>query len=221
MTLTALLATAFVVGLAHALEPDHMVAVTAFVTRRPGPRAAVEFGVRWGVGHAIAVLVVGTLLILLGVQVPGGIETGLEAVVGAVLIGLGAWVLWSSRTLRAHEHVEPGGEWVTHVHVHGDRSHHRHGHALGIVGALHGLAGTGPVVALIPLTMSDSRWIGAGYLLLFGIGTVVGMALYALAVGALYGQSARRSEVVARALAILVGLASVGVGIWWMIEALA
>lgn len=220
MTLGALLLTAFVIGLIHALEPDHMVAVTAFVTRRPGARAAVGFGVRWGLGHAVAVLVVGTILIALGVQVPSGLEAVLETLVGVVLVGLGAWVLWKARTLTAHEHVHASGERHIHIHVHGDREHHRHGHALGFVGALHGLAGTGPVVALVPLALSDSRLAAGGYLAIFGIGTIIGMALYALAVGYFYGETARRSEQVARGLAVAVGLASVGVGIWWIFEAL-
>jgi nickel/cobalt transporter (NicO) family protein len=220
MTLTALLLTAFVIGLIHALEPDHMVAVTTFVTRRPGARAAVGFGVRWGLGHALAVLVVGTIIIALGVQVPAGLEAGLEALVGVVLIGLGVWVVWKARTLTAHEHTHPSGETHTHIHVHGDREHHRHGHALGMVGALHGLAGTGPVVALIPLALSDSRLAAGGYLAIFGIGTIVGMALFALAVGWFYGEAAERSERVARGLAVAVGLASIGVGIWWIFEAL-
>jgi sulfite exporter TauE/SafE len=220
MTLTALLLTAFVIGLVHALEPDHMVAVTTFVTRRPGARAAVGFGVRWGLGHALAVVVVGTIIIALGVQVPSGLEAGLEGLVGVVLIGLGAWVLWKARTLTAHQHVHPSGESHTHIHVHGDREHHRHGNALGLVGALHGLAGTGPVVALIPLALSDSRLAAGGYLAIFGIGTIVGMALFALTVGWFYGETAQRSERVARGLSVAVGLASVGVGIWWIIEAL-
>lgn len=219
MTLSALLLTAFVIGLVHALEPDHMVAVTTFVTRRPGARAAVGFGVRWGLGHAVAVLVVGSILIALGVQVPAGLEAALEALVGVVLAGLGLWVLWKARTLKAHEHVHPSGERQTHVHVHGDRAHHRHGHALGLVGALHGLAGTGPVVALVPLALSDSRLAAGSYLAIFGIGTIVGMAAYALAVGYFYGETARRSERMARALSLAVGLASVGIGAWWIIEA--
>jgi nickel/cobalt transporter (NicO) family protein len=220
MTLTALLLTAFVIGLVHALEPDHMVAVTTFVTRRPGARAAVGFGVRWGFGHALAVLIVGTILIAMGIQVPPGLEAGLETLVGVVLVGLGVWVLRKARTLTAHEHMDESGETHTHIHVHGDREHHRHGHALGMVGALHGLAGTGPVVALIPLALSDSRLAAGSYLAIFGIGTIVGMAIFALAVGWFYGETAQRSERVAQGLAVAVGLASVGVGAWWIFEAM-
>src|SRR3954466_8472120 len=83
------LLTALVAGFAHALEPDHMAAVTTFVSRRPRPLQAIGFGVRWGVGHSAALLVVGMVLVALQLQLPERMNRGLEFGVGGMLLALG------------------------------------------------------------------------------------------------------------------------------------
>src|ERR1051326_2182161 len=96
------LITALVAGFAHALEPDHMAAVTTFVSRRPTPLQAVGFGIRWGAGHSAAILVIGCVLIALDVQLPEVLARGLEFGVGMMLLGLGLWLLWNVLHERAH-----------------------------------------------------------------------------------------------------------------------
>lgn len=210
------LATALVLGFAHALEPDHLVAVTAFVSRRPGPRSAVGFGVRWGTGHATAIVMAGALVAVAGIHVTGGEEATLELGVGLTLVGLGAWVIRGARALHVHEHAHADGTTHTHLHSHRHGAHHRHGHTLSFIGALHGLAGTGAAVSLLPLALLDSPLAAGAYLAVFGIGTIAGMVLYTLIAGLVYGRLARRSEPLARALARLTGLASIAVGVWWI-----
>lgn len=211
--------TAVVIGLAHSLEPDHVVAVTTFVSRRPGPRAAVRFGLHWGIGHSAAVLVVGGTLVAVGVRVPETLAQLLEFAVGVVLVALGLWVLRNARALHAHEHLHADGTRHTHLHSHAAGEGHEHGHAVTFVGALHGLAGTGPVISLLPVALLDSRLAAGTYLALFGLGTIAGMVSYALMAGFLYARMARRSVTLGRALAALTGLVSLGVGGFWIARA--
>ena len=201
------LLTAVSLGFLHALEPDHMAAVTTFVSRRPRPAEALGFGLRWGLGHSAAILVVGSALIALGINVPEGVVAGLEFGVGTMLLALGVWLLWSVVHGEAHALADP------------DHGHdHRHGSAW--VGLAHGLAGTAPLVAVVTVTVSSSPWVAGVYLLLFGVGTTAGMGLYAAAAGALFHQARHRIPALGGTLRTLTALGSAVLGVFWMVNAI-
>jgi ABC-type nickel/cobalt efflux system permease component RcnA len=123
----AVLGTACVLGFLHALEIDHMLAVTTFVARRPPLAVAAGFGARWGLGHSIAVLLAGGLLLATGLKLPARFDAAGEAVVGLMLVGLGLWALRSAARLHLHTPQEHGGH--AHVHVHDARADaHPHAH---------------------------------------------------------------------------------------------
>jgi cytochrome c biogenesis protein CcdA len=222
---TVLLLTALVLGALHSVEPDHLAAVSAFVLRRPGRRAAIGYGLRWGLGHAGIILVLGTAIVLLRIQVGDAAGAWLERAVGVSLVLLGGWVLATARTLHAHVHVHQGGPEHVHLHAHPTAldhdapAAHEHRHAATAMGMLHGLAGTAPAVALVPLARMDSPLLAAGYLAVFGLGTAAAMALYAMFAGALAARAAERSAVIGRVLARCAGAGSVVVGIWWLLRA--
>jgi hypothetical protein len=202
------LGTAVVLGLGHALELDHIVAVTAFVSRRPSMAAAAGFGARWGIGHSAAVVALGTALLLLGVRVPARIEAAGEALVGVVLFGLGAWALWSARKLSG---LQPDDQ--------PSASHHdRQG--VGVVGVLHGLAGTGAVVALVPITMTDRPAIGFAYLFAFSVGVIAAMTGFAMAAAGAMRHAIGRSLALGRSAARTVGVLGMVIGVWWVARAL-
>jgi hypothetical protein len=149
------LGVAFLLGLRHASDPDHLVAVTSLVAAEGGDtKKAARLGAWWGVGHATALVVIGVPLIAFKTSLPGGLETGAEKAIGAVILVLAARVIykWARGDYRATAHAHDDG--------HGSRRHlrrgHNHGHvkvrtrgqALGI-GLLHGLAGTGAIVLLL------------------------------------------------------------------------
>jgi ABC-type nickel/cobalt efflux system permease component RcnA len=207
------LATALVAGFAHALEPDHMAAVTTFVSRRPRPLQAVGFGLRWGVGHSASILVVGVVLIALDVRLPERLTRGLEFGVGGMLLGLGAWLLWSVLHERAHRMAERGEP--AHGHAHG----HAHTHSTLWVGMAHGLAGTAPLVALVA-AMTSTAWAAGAYLLFFGVGTTLAMGLYAMVAGLVFDQAGTRVPRLGRTLRTLTALGSAILGIVWMAGAL-
>jgi ABC-type nickel/cobalt efflux system permease component RcnA len=208
--------TAIVAGFLHALEPDHMAAVTTFVSRRPRPAQAVGFGLRWGIGHSAAILVVGLVLVVLNVRMPSSLTQGLEFGVGAMLVALGLWLLWGVLHERAHALAGDGPPHYHHRHHH----HHEGAHGGSLwVGLAHGLAGSAPLVALLPVTLIRSPWLAAGYLLAFGAGTTVAMALYAMLAGAFFSQTGRRMPRLAGGLRAATALGSAALGVFWMFGA--
>lgn len=213
MNLIALL-TALTAGFVHALEADHMAAVTTFVSRRPRPREALGFGLRWGLGHSAAILAVGSVLIALGVRLPDGVARGLEFGVGALLLALGLWLLWSVLHQRAHRLAGGGEDAAAHGHT------HAHGGGSLWVGIAHGLAGTAPLMALLPVAMSRSPWQAGAYLLFFGVGTTVAMALYALVAGVVFQRAGERVPALGGTLRAATAVCSAILGVLWMMDAL-
>lgn len=208
-TLLLPLLTAAVTGFLHALEPDHMAAVTTFVSRHPHPMRAIGFGLRWGIGHSASVLAIGGILIVLDLRIPQSATQGMEFAVGAMLVLLGTALLWSMiRTPVAHlsgAEAEPGAE--------------RAGRGTLWVGMAHGLAGTAPLLALLPVALIPSTPLVLLYLLLFGIGTIGGMILYALCIGVLLSRAGAHLPRIGTLLRFSTALGSGAIGILWMLSA--
>lgn len=207
------LLTALVAGFVHALEADHMAAVTTFVSRRPRPVEALRFGLRWGLGHSAAILAVGGVLIALELRLSDDVARGLEFGVGMMLLGLGIWLLWS--ILHGGVHALAHGAGSPHMHGHGHRG------ATTWVGVAHGLAGTAPLIAVLPVAFISTTTHAVSYLLLFGAGTVVAMGLYALTAGIVFRYAGERIPALGSTLRIVTALASTAIGGVWMYGAVA
>ena len=210
----ALIVTALVLGAQHTLAPDHIAAVSVFASRRATWQRALGLGARWGVGHSITILLLGSALVWSGAHVPAAWEVVLERLVGVVLIVLGLGSIWRVRRLplRWHEH-----DGVRHAHppaLQGSAHAQDHRALLGI-GMLHGVAGTGALVIAIPLAAGASPTRSMVFLASFGVGTVLAMAAFAAIIGALCGSAARGSLGMERVLGIASGVLSVAVGVWW------
>lgn len=219
--------SALFLGALHALEVDHMVAVGAFIGGRPKIAESIGFGVRWGVGHSVAVMVVGGAIAALSLDVPESINVWGERLVGVALIALGIWAFRRAGRLHLHRPADHGDHAHLHAHPEAAQSHrhghehvdsgkhHRHGSTL--VGAVHGLAGSAPVVALIPVALMDNLVSAFGYLLAFGVGTIAAMALFA-AVASFAVSGIGRSLQTLRMIARLMAVASGCVGVWWLVR---
>jgi nickel/cobalt transporter (NicO) family protein len=218
MTLLLTYSTALLLGSLHAFEADHMAAVTSFAVRRPGPRAAVRFALRWSLGHGGAIVLIGAGLIVLGLHVPADATRWLERLVGVVMVGLGAWTFRSAGALHAHSHAHAGGDAHEHVHSHALSGAHEHGHAVTAVGLVHGLAGSGSAIALIPIVGFDSPLPGILYLVVFALGTIAAMVVYGLLAGVVVGRTAHSSVRFARLLARATGAFTVLIGIVWLLR---
>lgn len=181
-----LLCNAFLVGAAHALEPDHVAAVSTFISRYPGRRRAVLFSLRWGFGHMLPILALAAVAAVVGSRLPVAFSAYTERLVGVALVGLGVWVLAEVVRGRIHLHIhEHGGVRHAHLHTHLRREDHDHAHVVVAVGMVHGLAGGASALALLPLSMQSSWLLALAYILTFSLGVALAMAVYGVSVNAL------------------------------------
>lgn len=184
------LGIALLLGLRHASDPDHLVAVTSLVAAEDGDtRAATRLGAWWGLGHAAVLLVIGVPLVLFKGAMPVWLESGAEKLVGVVIVGLALRVgvkwLRGDYRLSPHGHPEPGETDAAHDrrvrHLQKGSGHHEHVHVRGprqafAIGVLHGLAGTGAVVVLLIAAMPGRLEALAG-LAVFAPTTMLSMTL--------------------------------------------
>jgi hypothetical protein len=194
---------ALALGVRHASEPDHLVAVSTLVAGETNARRAARLGAIWGIGHSLALLVVGGVMLLLHRQLSERTGAMFELGVAAMLLILGARSI--AGALKVRREAEAG-----HVHV--------HVHALVsrktlVVGLVHGLAGSGALTALALATM-PSLGSGLVYMVFFGLGSVVGMAALSGLIGVPLGRFCARAQLRAAAMACT-GLLSVAVGLAW------
>jgi ABC-type nickel/cobalt efflux system permease component RcnA len=180
-------------GLEHAFEADHLLAVNNLVTNRNKMNQAVKDGIYWGIGHTLTIFVVGILMIGFKVAVSEHIFNYLEATVGLMLVFLGMYrlsKLFKKNThthTYSHSHALSNSNSMSHLHSHTyshshytATSNHSHPNNLNTfsaafgVGLVHGLAGSGALVALV-LTQMKSATEGLLYILIFGIGSILGM----------------------------------------------
>ncbi|MSP61766.1 MAG: hypothetical protein EXR72_15810 [Myxococcales bacterium] len=211
-------AVGFLLGMRHACEPDHVVAVATLVAERPGARRGALVGAAWGTGHAVALCAVGAGLVTVRAQLPAWLTDVLELGIAALLLALGV------RSLRLALRIGSEGPAIPHHHgarrhVHGGTTDHLHlrGWTLARrplwIGLCHGLAGSGALAALAMASM-PSLPMGLLYMLLFGAGSIAAMALFT----GLAGWPLRRLAESRRAqtgLALAAGMASLSLGILW------
>lgn len=185
----SILTFGFLLGIKHAFEPDHMIAVTTLLSRKQSPSRAAAIGALWGVGHTTTLFIVGLTVLLFRVSIPEPVAEKLEGVVGIMLILLGVRsLLWKQPPAHDHEH-EHDGEAHSHIHTGHD---HKHQHRLIFtIGAVHGLAGSGPLMILV-LSLIQNVIEGLVYILLFGIGSVAGMGLMSVVLGIPFAMSMTR-----------------------------
>ncbi len=170
-----LLALGFVLGLKHALDADHVVAVSTIVSQVKSVRKSSLFGAIWGVGHTTTLLLVGLLILILKIAIPERVASSFEFLVGIVLVVLGIDVLRKVARDKIHFHKhQHGGVVHAHLHSHAKSFLHSHVHKSFLVGVVHGLAGSAALMLLV-LTTIKSVFLGVLYILIFGVGSILGM----------------------------------------------
>lgn len=214
--LSVAFAFGFLSGFAHAFEGDHVIAVSTLIHQRPKLSSALRTGLAWGAGHT-TILFAGVLIVsALRLEVSAEQAAFLELPVAVMLIGLGAWtIVVSTRriaSLRRHTH-----DGVPHYHT----GEHPHPHRFGStwrgysVGLVHGFAGSGALLLLVAATL-PSMALGAAYALVFGLGSLIGMAIVTMALALPLLASQSRPYVfnsltgVCGAVSIVLGIAIIG-----------
>ena len=226
----------FVLGLQHATDPDHVVAVATIVTRERRFAAGARVGLLWGIGHALTLALAGTVIVALGRSVPVGVAAGLELLVAAMLVLLG--VLRLREAIRGILAVAPDARLANHrhgrsevVHAHQGAPHvhpsaallaawrdesRRVGLRALLVGAVHGMAGTA-AVALLVLATLHTAFAAMTYLVVFGLGTLAGMTALTAAMAYPVAQLSRLRRM-REAMAVVSGLAAIVFGCWYAVR---
>ncbi len=236
--LISIVAIGFFLGMRHATDPDHVIAVTTIVSQQRSAKRAALIGIVWGLGHTLTIFMVGCAIILFNVVIPARLGLAMEFSVSLMLILLGGWNLASfTSTLpvapSVHNHPHSHGGFVhshPHVHTPEEDSYPPKKNSLGkldrslgqrpfyqllrplIVGIVHGLAGSAAVALLILATIRDTTWAIA-YLLVFGIGTIAGMMFITLSIASAFRFVGNRFQVFGRRLALVSGIISVAFGL--------
>lgn len=221
ITFFSVLALGFILGIRHAIEPDHVIAVSTIASQSKKLWHASLAGVFWGIGHTVTLFVVGLIVILMKNKIPEKWAMSLEFLVGIMLVYLGVRTILSFKNIHIHKHSHDGEDHA-HVHSHQNSGEHDHKHKhknttyLGsmFIGLVHGLAGSG---AMVLLTMSTVKSIGeaAAYILIFGVGTVIGMLLFTTIIGIPFVLSKKR-RTVNRTFGLIAGVISIVFGVYYM-----
>ncbi len=237
----SILAVGFFLGMRHATDPDHVIAVTTIVTNHRSRARAALIGAFWGVGHTATILVVGAGIILFNLVIPVRVGLSMELSVAAMLIILG--LINISTFLRAvpSPETDAGAIVHTHPHTHGTLVHthphtHTHSHETSdasvawmdrtfrksslyqylrpfVVGLVHGLAGSAAVALLVLTTIRNAHWAVA-YLLVFGVGTIAGMMLITMSIASAFHVVGKGRARFSRRLSLASGLLSLAFGLF-------
>jgi len=239
----SIVAVGFFLGMRHATDPDHVIAVTTIVSRQRNLLKAAMTGIFWGIGHTLTIFVVGTVIILFDVVIPARIGLSMELSVGLMLIVLG--VMNIASFMRSARAISPQDSEIIHrhPHSHGDYVHsHAHGHSLdthphshpqtpltwldrlfGRIGLYQQLRplvvgivhglAGSAAVALLILTTIRNPHWAIAYLLVFGAGTVGGMMLITMSIASAFNFFGKKHERFSQRLGLASGLVSLAFGL--------
>ena len=220
-------ALAFLIGMSHALEADHVAAVSAMAVQKKHKSSIVRTGAVWGLGHAITLTLFAGVALVLGLSFKAELVGWLEFMVGLMLMGLGGHILYRLIRDRIHVHIHRHDRGQAHFHAHShvgetavehDPQSHDHGHGPFpfkslFVGMMHGMAGS---AALLILTASSAPTplMGLAYMALFGLGSVLGMAALSAIIAVPIALSANILTWVNRTIHLGTGLATFALGLY-------
>jgi High-affinity nickel-transport protein len=227
-----ILGLGFLLGMQHALEADHIAAVSSIAARRSHVGDIVKHGLTWGLGHTLTLFAFAGAAILLGHAIPEHLARPLETAVGIMLVGLGAHVLWRLWRDRVHFHAHGHGDGTVHIHAHSHtqsaaqnpvnatvphaRTTHQHPHGFRwrtlLVGLMHGMAGSAALLVLA-VSQASSPAVGLAYVALFGIGSMIGMGALSTVIAVPLAVSARWLTWANSGLQGAVGIVTIAIGV--------
>jgi sulfite exporter TauE/SafE len=220
----SILMAGFSLGLLHALDADHVMAVSTLSTRKPGLLNSFKHSAHWALGHAAMLVMIGLMLFGLGVHIPETFQHLAEASVGVLLMVMGIWCLWHFKKnplqLKVHRHGD-----IVHSHLclaDDENSDHQKSakHAPMFIGMLHGLAGSAPALALVPIVMQGQLSVALVYLTVFSLGVLISMVMFGAALGQLQVKLQNFNIKIYQVSRYLIASASVVLGGVWLSQSL-
>ena len=216
LSVISILLIGFFLGLQHAVESDHLAAVSTIVSEKKNLLTAALVGGLWGAGHTIALFVMGAIVIFLKVQVSKRVEVLLEGMVGVMLVMLGLNALrklFGSEKIHIHKHQHGEREHI-HIHSHSNersKTHHGFSPRSILVGVIHGLAGSAALMLLI-LPVISSPFAALLYIVIFGVGSIGGMMAMSFLIGLPLHFTAARFGIVNGGIRFAAAVFSLGLG---------
>ncbi len=223
--MTSLLILGFLIGMRHAMDADHLAAVAAISTQQSSIRSTVKHGLVWGAGHTTTLFLFGSMIIWMDTIIPEQLALYLQIGVGLMLVALGLDVIRRVIRDRIHFHQHQHETAETHFHAHshcGETNHqqsaHQHNHDRKFpfrtlfIGFMHGMAGSA-ALTLITMETIDSLWAGLLYILLFGFGSMLGMAILSVIIAIPLRASANGLTWMHNGLQTGIGLMTFGLGV--------
>ena len=243
-----ILILAFATGMVHALDADHIMAVSAISAQRGGAKAIVRLCLNWALGHGATLLFFGVFIILLGFSIPHRLSHYAEIGVAIILITIGFVVLRELFQAKAHLHFHrhdnlgPHAHWHTHAenkgaekkflihestkfshhsytHTHEQHQNHNHHHRAMLVGVVHGLAGLAPLLAVLPLA-NQPAWLGIVYIFVFSLGVFLAMMIFGGVFSRLLNGLQRYGVLSMNLMRGMIATGSISIGIFWLVTAL-
>jgi len=217
LTAEVIFLLAFATGLLHALDADHVMAVTVIASKKMGMKAVIALCLKWSLGHGAILFIAGSLIFYFGMSIPHELSHYAEKMVALVLLLIGVWILkdlYQSRA-RVEFHKHHGLEQHAHWQVDHPKLKHKHEHKAVMIGMLHGLAGLAPLLVIIPVT-TQPLWLSILYLFIFCVGVFLSMLVFGGALGKIFESVQRNGQKSVNILRGMLGVASISLGLVWM-----
>jgi sulfite exporter TauE/SafE len=221
VNLVIIISLAFGMGMLHALDADHIAMVTSMSASQHGMRNSLRYCLRWALGHALTLIVVGILVFAAGMQLPQQLSVYAEITIAVFLMVMGVLLLRQLRQQNIHIHYHQHDDLPQHAHWHSHESErtHQHQHRALFIGSLHGLAGSAPLLALIPLAVNQQPLAGILYLVVFSVGVITAMLLFGGALRMVSAFLYRRQQRIMLGFRLAISLATITVGALLMLQA--
>lgn len=212
----------FLLGIKHAFDPDHIIAVSTMASVDSHPLKAAFVGTFWGMGHTTTLFLTGVFIVIFKLTIPDKVALSFEFLVGVVLVILGIQIVWrfKKKNIHIHAHNHEGDKHI-HFHSHEKKNHNHHGTSYHrksfFIGLIHGLAGSAALMLLVLSTIHSSL-AALFYIITFGLGSILGMAVISIFISLPLMVTSSRFSFLGRYINLTAGITSIFLGFFIMGE---
>jgi len=212
--LYAILILAFSLGLIHALDADHIAAVSVLSSETSNSHQSIRFAFQWATGHGLILLLMTLVFVMLGESIPQRLSAIAEQLVGGVLIILGLLIIFKIQRYRLGLHFHSHEGYMPHAHWYRKgENQHKHKHKAVLVGGLHGMAGSAPLLGALPMIQGGSTLQIFLYSLIFSAGVFIAMVSFGGVFAFGVKKMMKKGDSYLKILQLIVAVFSIGLGV--------